>query len=174
MTERYLFRQQKWKESIEMENQIFRKKSMDKISSPEQLNDYVRVSNPGIWMILFAVIILLVGVCVWGIFGHLDTEIKVAGICKKEILTCYVKEADIESVKEGMTVTVDKKQYEVAGISTEPVSVTDEMESYVLHLGELQKGEWVYPVMVKTELEDGTYQAKITVESVSPMSFITN
>ena len=60
MTERYLFRQQKWKESIEMENQIFRKKSMDKISSPEQLNDYVRVSNPGIWMILFAVIILLI------------------------------------------------------------------------------------------------------------------
>lgn len=43
-----------------MENQIFRRKSMDKISSPEQLNDYVRVSNPGIWMILFAVIILLI------------------------------------------------------------------------------------------------------------------
>ncbi len=30
-----------------MENQIFRKKSIERVSSPEQLNDYVRVSNPG-------------------------------------------------------------------------------------------------------------------------------
>ena len=51
-----------------MSDQIFRKKSLDRISSPEQLNDYIRVANPGIWMILAAVIILLAGVCVWGIF----------------------------------------------------------------------------------------------------------
>ena len=57
-----------------MSDQIFRKKSLDRISSPEQLNDYIRVANPGIWMILAAVIILLAGVCVWGIFGHLDTK----------------------------------------------------------------------------------------------------
>ena len=49
-----------------MSDQIFRKKSLDRISSPEQLNDYIRVANPGIWMILAAVIILLAGVCVWG------------------------------------------------------------------------------------------------------------
>ena len=35
-----------------MSDQIFRKKSLDRISSPEQLNDYIRVANPGIWMIL--------------------------------------------------------------------------------------------------------------------------
>lgn len=44
-----------------MSDQIFRKKSLDRISSPEQLNDYIRVANPGIWMILAAVIILLAG-----------------------------------------------------------------------------------------------------------------
>ena len=37
-----------------MSDQIFRKKSLDRISSPEQLNDYIRVANPGIWMILAA------------------------------------------------------------------------------------------------------------------------
>lgn len=30
-----------------MSDQIFRKKSLDRISSPEQLNDYIRVANPG-------------------------------------------------------------------------------------------------------------------------------
>jgi len=45
-----------------MSDQIFRKKSLDRISSPEQLNDYIRVANPGIWMILAAVIILPISV----------------------------------------------------------------------------------------------------------------
>ena len=31
-----------------MDNQIFRKKNIERVSSPEQLNDYVRVSNPGV------------------------------------------------------------------------------------------------------------------------------
>ena len=41
-----------------MNNSIFRKKSLDRISSPEQLNDYIRVSTPSVWMVLFAIIIL--------------------------------------------------------------------------------------------------------------------
>ena len=62
-----------------MSDQIFRKKSLDRISSPEQLNDYIRMANPGIWMILAAVIILLAGVCVW---GHVE-ETQKCNLCLK-------------------------------------------------------------------------------------------
>lgn len=34
-----------------MENKLFRQKSIDRVSSPEQLQDYMRVTNPGVWMI---------------------------------------------------------------------------------------------------------------------------
>ena len=44
-----------------MSEEIFRKKNLDKIKSPENLNDYLRVSNPGVWMLLAAVIVLLIG-----------------------------------------------------------------------------------------------------------------
>ena len=40
-----------------MDNQIFRKESLDQISSPEQLNDYLRVTNPAVWLVLTAVIL---------------------------------------------------------------------------------------------------------------------
>ena len=56
-----------------MDNSIFRKKSIERISSPEQLGDYIRVSNPSVWIILGAIIVLLIGSCVWGIFGTIDT-----------------------------------------------------------------------------------------------------
>ena len=40
---------------------VFRKKTLDRISSPEQITDYLRVTNPGIWVVLVAVILLLDG-----------------------------------------------------------------------------------------------------------------
>ncbi|WP_026658454.1 hypothetical protein [Butyrivibrio sp. AC2005] len=58
------------------ENSIFRNKSIERVSSPEQLNDYIQVTTPSVWIILLAVIILIVGMLIWGIFGeiHVKTE----------------------------------------------------------------------------------------------------
>lgn len=43
-------------------------KSLNRVKSPEDLNDYIRVANPGVWLVLVAVVILLAGVCIWGFF----------------------------------------------------------------------------------------------------------
>ena len=56
-----------------MEESLFRKDSMDRISSPEQLNDYLHVTNPTVWVVLAAVIILLAGMLVWGFFAQIDS-----------------------------------------------------------------------------------------------------
>ena len=81
-----------------MSNTLFRQKSLDRISSPEQLNDYIRVSTPSVWMLLLAIVILLLGVCVWGVFGHLDTTLPVAAVAENGVVTAYVKETDAGKV----------------------------------------------------------------------------
>ncbi len=48
-----------------MENDLFRKKSLDHISSPEEMHDYMKVTSPRIWMILGAVLLLLAGFIVY-------------------------------------------------------------------------------------------------------------
>lgn len=53
---------------------IFRKKSIERISSPEQLHDYIRVTTPSVWLVLIAIIILLVGVVIWAVFGKLELQ----------------------------------------------------------------------------------------------------
>lgn len=158
-----------------MDNQLFRKKSIDRVSSPEQLNDYVRVSNPGVWMVLAGIIILLAGVCVWGIFGHLDTRITTASVVTDGQAVCYVRESDAASVKVGQTVRINGKECTVGAVSETPTAVSDELGDYALHLGSLSVGEWVYEVTFEAaELADGIYGADITVDSVSPISFIFN
>lgn len=52
-------------------NSIFRQKSIDKVSSPEKLDDYIKVTTPSVWIALMAMILLLVGAIVWGFFGEL-------------------------------------------------------------------------------------------------------
>ena len=44
--------------------QIFREKSIERVSSPEQLDDYIKVTTPSVWLILSATIALLAGVCI--------------------------------------------------------------------------------------------------------------
>jgi len=51
---------------------LFRKKNLDKISSPEQLNDYIRVTKPSVWLTLLAVLLLLVGMLVWSVLGTVE------------------------------------------------------------------------------------------------------
>lgn len=178
-----------------MNTNLFRKSSIDRVASPEQLNDYIRVSNPGVWMVLSAVILLLAGVCVWGIFGRIDTTVACVCVSNGRSSAVYIKEADIISVKsvaaspeggqdlqgiqtvsvdEEMCVTVGGQEYGIAAIGAEPVCVDDSFSEYVLHIGDLRTGEWVYEVALEHTLPEGVYAAEVIVERVSPMSFVIN
>lgn len=155
-----------------MSGQLFRKSSMERISSPEQLNDYVSVANPGVWLVLGALVLLLTGVCVWGICGRLDTKLNTAGVCENGVFTCYIKESNIASVKRGMVITVSGENFVVSDISMMPVEASGKMDSYLSHLGGFEEDEWLYEVTAHTTLPDGAYKAAVTIESVSPVSFI--
>lgn len=157
-----------------MNNQIFRKKSIDRMSSPEQLNDYIKVTNPGVWMALAAIVILLIGVCVWGVFGKLETKLPVAAVSQDGQTVLYVKEDNIASVRENMSVYVGDETYKVTSVSAQPVAVTEEISEYARHTGELSIGEWVYIVQIDGSLANGTYKAQIVTDSVSPLYFVFN
>ena len=53
------------------ERSIFRKKSLERVTSPEQLDDYIKVTTPSVWIILAATLILIIGVLVWAVFGKI-------------------------------------------------------------------------------------------------------
>ena len=108
-----------------MDNQLFRKKSLDKVSSPEQLNDYIRVSNPGVWIALTAVIVLLFGVCIWGIFGRLETTVGSAAVVKDGTMTLYIKEEHLGEITAGMTVRVKEQEYVITSVETIPKTIPE-------------------------------------------------
>lgn len=157
-----------------MNEQLFRKKSIERVSSPEQLDAYIRVANPGVWMILIAIVVLLVGVCVWGILGHLDTAVSAVAVCENGTVTLYVKDEDCKGLQTGMEVHIGENTASITAISPMPIKAETELEDYARHVGGFGAEDWVYALKTDPKLQDGVYSAKIIVESVSPMSFVVN
>ncbi len=157
-----------------MNKQLFKRNSMDKISSPEQLHDYVKVTNPGLWMVISAIVILLVGTVVWGFIGKIDTTMTTAIVADSGNAVIYIGESDVEKIEIGMTVRSEGKEYSITGISQAPIKVDESFTDYAIYASGLAIGEWVYAVSIDGEHSDGIHKADVVVESISPISFILN
>lgn len=151
-------------------------KKFKKVNSPEQLNQYIRLSNPGVWILLLAIVVLLVGVCIWGYFGKIDTKIKTVVVSDNNTSYLYIKEEDIAKINNGMQVELNNNEntYEIVSIEEAPEKVTEDMDEYARHLGNFQVGEWVYKCRLNKNVKEGTYSADVVIESISPMTFIVN
>lgn len=155
-------------------NTIFRKSSLDRVSSPEQLCDYIKVSRPSVWLILGSVIVLLIGVCFWSVFGTLTTTREAVAVVKDGKSTCYVTPEEANSLAPGKEVRIGDSTGNIISVATTPVEITADFDAYALYLSGLQAGDWVVPVTVDVSAQDGAYMAQIVLETISPISFVLN
>ena len=139
-----------------MGEEIFRKKSIDRIKSPEALDDYVRVSNPGVWLLLAAVIALLVGAFIWSAFGRIDSVVPGKAIVIDGKVICYIDEERADEIELGMPVKIGESSGIVRNIDT------------------YSDREDTCRIIAEVDVPDGQYEAEIVTESISPMSFIFN
>ena len=136
----------------EQKNKIFSQRALDRINSPEQLNDYLKVTNPGIWVILAAVITLLIGVIAWASLGKLETTVSAMADVSDGTANVWATENPPVPIAAGMTVRIGSEEYSIASMSKD------------------DHGRTV--ALVPVELLDGDYEAKIVVETVSPVTFL--
>ncbi|MDR1240409.1 MAG: hypothetical protein LBK29_00815 [Oscillospiraceae bacterium] len=63
---------------------IFRKSSIERVSSPERLNEYVKVTNPSLLAILLAVFVILAAGMFWISSSNIPKYVKFEGISISE------------------------------------------------------------------------------------------
>ena len=156
-----------------MEKSIFRNTSMQRLRSPEQLNEYIRVANPGVWLILGAIVLLLAGVIVWGSFGTIPFSVRTGVLVEDGRAVCYVGTSDAAAMEAGMPVSVAGMQGTVTAISAQPVLPDESVNPYFLSLSGCSLGEFCYLAEMDIPgLADGVYPAEIAVKSIHPISFV--
>lgn len=134
----------------ENNQQIFRKQTLDRISSPEQLTDYLKVTNPGIWAILGAVILLLAGLLVWSAVGTLETT---------EDVKVVVAGGAAEIISNGQTVLQKGMILRVSGEEYTIESSTE--DEYGRVMGK-----------ASVSLQDGKYDGSVVTDSTRPIDFL--
>ena len=53
---------------------IYREKNINRVNQPEDLNDYIRVTTPSVWIVLIAIALILVAILGWMLFGTVEVH----------------------------------------------------------------------------------------------------
>lgn len=157
---------------MDEQNKIFREKSLEQLSSPEELTSYLRVAGTGVWFVLVGIIVLIAGLIVWGIFGKLYTTVTVPAEVTDGLASCYILTDDI--TLDGGTVDIRiGDQHMVAEADQAETSTLDSSADASLYAsGYLSPGKNVVVLTCPTTLENGTYNAIVTTETLNPISLL--
>ena len=117
------------------QNKIYREEALKRISSPDQLKGYIRTSGPGVWFVLSAVLLALIGIIFWGVNGTFEVTVEVTGGTYDGNSACFVHPSDRALITEGMQVrylTPNKETYTgiIATIDDNPMTYHDACEKY--------------------------------------------
>lgn len=160
-----------------MEKRLFREKSIDRVSSPEQLDGYIRVVNPGVWLILGAILVFLASVILWSVTGTLDVTVGTKGYSDGTFVYCYLDETEIGSVRPGMDAYVGNAQGRVDVVAEIPDAYKDiakflggEGMAHALYAVE---GDWRYKVVLEgVKAKEGICDVTIVTDRVNPISYL--
>lgn len=156
-----------------MDKKIFREKSIDRIDSPEAMKDYMQVATPGIWMMLIAIVILLMGAIVWSVLGRVETKVPAVIVMQQGSGTCYFDEASNHVVSAGMQVKINDEVYTISEVSSIPEQLSDTNQYIGGMLGE-DDVSLVVATKLSADLPDGVYRGSIITEEITPIKFLTN
>lgn len=62
------------------ENKLFRQESIDRMQSPEKVDEYIRVSTPSAWIPVVALLLIVAGILIWGFTGSIPKTVSVSGV----------------------------------------------------------------------------------------------
>jgi len=134
-----------------MNDGLFTKKSLEKIQSPDSLNETIKVTNPSVWLLLAGLFLLLAGGVVWGIFGRIENTLAVSVTVQDEYASCNLNYEEYPLVSEGMRVRIGNVEGTITSIDKKTGTVT-----------------------IDVSIPDGLYTGEIITESIQPFSFVVN
>ncbi|MDR2569097.1 MAG: hypothetical protein LBD23_02205 [Oscillospiraceae bacterium] len=170
---------------MEKENTLFRKSALDRISSPEQLNEYMKVAGPGVWVVLAGLVITFAAFFIWGVLGSIPETVDINGTvlslrynaAESDTATeifCYLPIDEARQLKAGMAVRISpdwapREKYgyifgTVRSVGTSPVNIYSLRESLGTDFEflSLPQGNLIEVIIKPETLDDGSLRWSTT------------
>ena len=162
----------------EAEKSIFNERATEKLRSPDDLDKYIRVTNPSVWVVLAACVVLLAGLLMWGVLGSVTTNVTTTGVSIEGKAMCLLDAESAAKVHVGDVANVGGTHLTVASISDVPISQEEAktiLKSDYL-ASSLATDKWDYLISFEgntSELKQGIpLSVSITTERTAPISLI--
>lgn len=151
-----------------MENKgLFRKEALARISSPEQMDDYMQVASPRLWMILSAIIALLIGFVIFASTATMENVMQVQADVttdtmedgtKYSLIVFDIPQGMDDVLKIGMPLRIGGEEGQIAVFYRS--SEEDKAGGVLNDLSVL--------------LLEGSYDVEVVTETTTPISFLLN
>lgn len=126
-----------------------KKNNDNRISNPEELDKILQKTNPLVWVVLGALIVLLLNFFAWTIMTTLEIKVSLKAQVSNEKVTAYANAQDIDKIKAGQKVYMQDMEGETLSVESDGKVILSE-----------------FPI------KDGEYDCYVVVREVKPIDFL--
>ena len=161
-------------------SQMFRETAMSKMASADDLDHYLRVTNPSAWVLLGAVAVLLVAAIIWGCTATLPVKASTTGVLQDGKIVCFLPLGEEVTADGYSKVKAAGYDTTIASIDVDPFSQR-EVEAVIgsdYTLEELDLAKWSKKITVALPEELSSWDEgddvpiEITTREFAPISYL--
>lgn len=141
---------------MNMKRNLFRKETLDVLDNPGQINDFIRVTTPPLYIALLSMVICSIVVCFWLAFGTITEHVKTVAVVfphETPSRVCAESAGSVEKLFVVKGETVKK------GMPLMSVRYNDDVDTVTAEVAGL---------VIDCKLVDGTFRAHETLAEIIP------
>ena len=137
---------------------VFRHSTINRISSADELDHYIKVTNPSAWIALIAMLLLIAGVIIWAVVAIVPVTINTTGVLLQEaqsgdeVVMCWVDESTADKIEKlGAQAVIDDVEAKRVEISDTPLSSSEVIHflGSDFYIESLDLSDWNYLVTIE-------------------------
>ncbi len=137
------------------ETELYTQRSMESLSSPDQLKKYLKVTGTPVWIVLIAILVMLVGLFGWSAFATLTSYTTAEGIVKDGAMTVVLQEDMVPK-----------------GTDSEMTCRIGDVQTVLSISGTDAQGNRI--AVGKTDLPEGTYDVRVGYRQIKAIELLMN
>lgn len=154
------------------------KKGLERLQSPDDLDKYLRMTTPGIWVSIIACVAILLGIIAWAVYGSVSDHITKKGAAGVDGIVCFVDTDTALRIKPGDFAYVDGVPETVIHVEEWATDVDNYKSEGLTDLEIRQLAgdvKIVHPVIISDSQHHDlkkSVEVTITVDQKTPLSMI--
>ena len=131
---------------------------MSRITSADELDRYIKVTNPSAWAVVLAALLLVGAITVWSVFAVVPVTVNTTGIVLqdpdegKTVVVCWVDKQTADRVRDfNVKANIDGTEAKGARMDNAPMSSSEVIKflGSDFYADSIALADWNYPIVIE-------------------------